>query len=392
VKILYFSPHPHINMAAPSGPGTHIREVIKGFENRGYKVIRFIAGGEELVNNSNSIQYKKRSWKKFIPKYIWETIKDFRLRQLDVELEKQLIQLIQKEKPDFIYERVYYLMGAGYRAAQKTNTKYCCEINAPYPEEKKIMNGNSWFGDQAISNEKKQILASHKIFVVSSALKTYLLEKAPINENKIIVTPNAVNPSYIDVTELEVSSIREKFKIPANSIVLGFVGSIFPYHGVDALIEAYFNLQKKHPLLKVLIVGDGEILTKLKERTSELGISDNVIFTGNIPHKEIYAYIKIMDITVMARSNWYGSPVKIFEYGIMNKCIIAPDVIPVRDVMENLKDGLLVENSISSLTDAISYFLQNPVFARSMAENFHQKVKSLYTWQQVSDTILEANQ
>ncbi|MEY3398003.1 MAG: hypothetical protein RL220_597, partial [Bacteroidota bacterium] len=47
MKILYYSPHPNLNLATPSGPGTHMREVIEALESQGHTVVRFIAGGEE---------------------------------------------------------------------------------------------------------------------------------------------------------------------------------------------------------------------------------------------------------------------------------------------------------------------------------------------------------
>lgn len=389
MKIIYLSPHPHINMAAPSGPGTHIREVIKGFEKSGHTVIKLIAGGTEL-NTSSSIVFKKRSWKKFIPNFLWETLRDFSLLRTDKNLESQLIALIQKEKPDMIYERAYYLMGAGFRAAQATGVRYSCEINAPYPEEKAIMNGKSLLNQKARHNEVQQVKFAHRVFVVSTALKKYLEKNCGCEQRKIVVTPNAVNLAGIQLSDEKQEQIRKQFGILRSDQVIGFVGSIFAYHGVDVLIEAFARLvQDRQEPLKLLIVGDGEILNKLKERVSSLGISGQVSFTGNVAHHDVYNYIQIMNYTVMARSNWYGSPVKIFEYGALKKCVIAPEVVPVLDVMIDKKDGLLVKDNDGSLQDALLYLLDHPEDAQRMAESFYQKVISRHTWQQVSDTILE---
>ena len=136
MKILYFSPHPHINLAAPSGPGTHIREVIAGFEAQGHRVVRFIAGGEKLDSTTKKIDFKKRPWKKLIPSVIWETLRDIQMVRLDRQIEARLTEVIEAEKPDFIYERSCYGMGAGMRAAKKLGIRYVVEMNAPYPEEK----------------------------------------------------------------------------------------------------------------------------------------------------------------------------------------------------------------------------------------------------------------
>lgn len=390
MKILYFSPHPHVNMSAPSGPGTHIREVIRGFEQSGHQVIRLIAGGETLTG-SQAIQIKKRSWKKFIPQYIWQSLKDYSLLRFDRNLESQLREIIQREKPDAIYERAYYLMGAGYRAAQQYGIPYYCEINAPYPEEKAEMNGRSIFHRKSEENERLQVKAAKKVFVVSSALSKYISSRVEGSEGKLIVTPNAVNPGHIQLDEHKVKSIRQQLNAGAEDTVIGFVGSIFPYHGVDLLITTFSSLinnGQKH--LRLLIVGDGEILNQLKETVKQSSLDHQVLFTGNIPHREVYNYIEAMDIAVMARSNWYGSPVKIFEYGIMNKGIIAPDVIPVRDVMTDKIHGLLIPDNEEALKSALLQMTQDKNATKNMAQNFCNKVKEQHTWQHVSDLILEA--
>ncbi len=378
-------------MSAPSGPGTHIREVIAGFEAHGNNVIRLIAGGETLQARDSTIQIKRRSWKRFIPAYVWQTARDLMLRRLDKKQESQLLEIIEKEQPDVVYERCYYLMGAGHRASKKARVKYCCEMNAPYPEEKKAMNGSSLFQTLAIKNERIQLETAYKVFVVSSALKQYVCNKVSGAESKTIVVPNAVNPDHIKISLQEKQKLRKSLGVSDRSLVLGFVGSIFPYHGVDALIEIFPGLIREYRRdLHLIIVGDGEILSQLKARVLELGIESSVSFTGNVPHKQVYQYIDLMDITVMARSNWYGSPVKIFEYGIMKKCIIAPNVIPVRDVMTHLEDGLLVEDSLDSLRSALMHLLSDKDLREKLASNFHQKVVEKHTWLKVSETILSS--
>jgi glycosyltransferase involved in cell wall biosynthesis len=393
VKILYFSPHPHINMAAPSGPGTHIREVIAGFEAHGHEVVKFIAGGETLHAAGREIQIKQRSWKKLIPKFVWQTARDYMLQRLDRHQEQQLLQMIEKEKPDVIYERCYYMMGAGYRAAVKSGVRYCVEMNAPYPEEKKAMNGASLYDGYAIRNERKQLNAAYKVFVVSTALKKYAEEKIGGSAKKVVVVPNAVNPAHVNTSEEKQAMLKQQLGISRQALVLGFVGSIFPYHGVDALIEvfAWLTANQSSPM-HLVIVGDGEILSALKARTIELRLDSKVSFTGNVPHQEVYHYIGLMDITIMARSNWYGSPVKIFEYGIMQKCIVAPDVIPVRDVMIDGTDGILIPDSQEALRNALMQLIGDEALRNKMAASFHRKVASKHTWYKVSENILNEMQ
>jgi glycosyltransferase involved in cell wall biosynthesis len=385
MKIIYYSPHPNLNLSSPSGPGTHMREVIKGFENQGHEVIPCILGGTE--ETGLEIEYAEGGFKKFIkkllPESIWQTAKDIRLRRFDKYAREQLKAIVDKENPDMIYERGYYLMTSGVEVAKEEGVAHAIELNAPYPEEKVQMEGASMFVSLAHEKEKVQVTETDLVVVVSSALKTYLADKHEIDNEKILVTPNAVNPEKFR----GVASGKAQFS--EEHTVIGFVGSIFPYHGVDMLIQGFAELSEKNENLRLLIVGDGYVLSSLKQLAEELRVSDKVIFTGNVAYHEVYTLIAEMDICVMATSNWYGSPVKIFEYGIMNKAIIAPDNIPVKDVMVHEEDGLLCEASRISLTNGLRRLIQDSELRLRLASNFHDKVLKEHTWTQVSERILK---
>lgn len=392
MKIVYFSPHPNINLAAPSGPGTHMREVIAAFEEQGHEVVRFIQGGEKFNTTDTRINFKKRSWKKFIPSLIWETLRDIQMIRLDKQIENRLIAFLLQEKPDLIYERSCYGMGAGIRAAEKLGIRYVVEMNAPYPEEKALMQGKSLLQEIGNRHEKKQVLQAHRTIVVSTAMKSYLMQKTLVCTDKILVVANAVNPTHIHFNPTRQAHIRESYGFTSYHTVFGFVGSIFPYHGVDIMIESFAILEKEYIDARMLIVGDGEILPQLKERVAQLNLEGKIWFTGNVPHSEVYDYLSVMDVTVMARSNWYGSPVKIFEYGAMQKAIIAPRVIPVEDVMKNEIDGILIDDDEKELTNSMRFMLNNPQERHRLAATFHDKVMREHTWKRVAEQILDSCQ
>ena len=197
--------------------------------------------------------------------------------------------------------------------------------------------------------------------------------------------PNAVNPSNVDIDKSVVNKLMEKLNISSTATVLGFVGSIFPYHGLDRLIKGFDIVRNKlnDREIHLLIVGDGETLPELKSYALNNQIQ-NIKFKGNIPHKEVYQYIDLMDITIMAKSNWYGSPVKIFEYGIMKKPIIAPDTVPVRDVIKDGVDGVIVKDNLEDFVSKLENLINDKDYRDKIASNFYRKVQAEYTWQQVA--------
>ena len=390
MKILYYSSHPNLYLKATTGYGTHMREMIGAFRRQGHEVLPVIMGDQKSNNEVHSSTAKlsfKKIIKKIFPLYFWKSLKDYQLIKFDLMAGQVLEQQIVTFKPDLIYERGTYLQLSGIKMAAKFSLKHYLELNAPFVEESASFEGSAtFFKERAFHAEREQIAKTDKALLVSSALQNYYSSKYKISDSKMLVTPNCVHPDSVRLNSELKDELIAKYNLKGKKII-GFVGSIFPYHGVDLLINAFRELQDLYSDLLLVIVGDGALLPQLKVYAESMGTQ--VIFTGPVAHNEIYTYIDIMDITVMAQSNWYGSPVKIFEYGAMGKAIIAPDTVPVRDVMVDGVDGLLVKPEVLGLKNAISKILIDPEIGIRMGENFKNKVFANYTWDAIAAKILD---
>lgn len=393
MKILYYSPHPLLNLSGKAGYGTHMREMIAAFRGLGHDVLPVINGGTEITENSEPgqtiVSSAKKLLKSIVPRFIWRSIKDYQLLRFDKKAGIILEKKVQEYQPDLIYERGYYMQTSGVNTAKKYKVRHYMEINAPYLEEnKEFEEAPTLLTKIARKRERKQIAWPDKVLVVSSALKDYFTNKIKETDpNKIIVVPNCVNLDKIQVDPFKKSGIQKKYALE-NHIVIGFVGSIFPYHGVDILIDAFDTINKKNKQTKLLIVGDGLTAPQLKRYSQTLASSNNIIFTGNVNHSDVFSYIDTMDIAVLADTKWYCSPIKIFEYGALSKAIIAPDTKAIRDVMTNKEDGLLIESGAAFLVSALSNLIEDKALREKIAVNFNKKIINHYTWGKAAEYIL----
>jgi glycosyltransferase involved in cell wall biosynthesis len=299
-------------------------------------------------------------------------------------------EIMLREKPDLIYERISYMSTAVSEVANELGITHFSEFNAPYPQERVKLEGWSLTLFLARRAERKQLALTTKAFTVSSILKKHLAKVSGVDAQKIVVTPNAVNPEKFKPSEEKQSQLRAKWNLDSAAQIVGFVGSIFPYHGVDLLIDAFLLEKEKNAnSLKLMVVGDGETLPSLRERIQGNRFQSDIVFTGNVPYAEVADYLALMDIAVMARSDWYMSPVKIFEYGLMKKAIVAQNTSPINDVMEHKVHGWVADSSVKGLHEGISFLLHHPAEARAMAEAFHAKVLRMHTWDEVGKQILK---
>lgn len=394
MHIIYYSPHPTHDIVSEVGYATHQREVINALRQAGHTVVPVIMGGTELsnLNPLTSGDYKPSPLKKFmkslIPRVLWTTFNNLKLRKHDKIAGLKLEAAIQTRQPDLLYERSEYLQDSGAICAEKYGLKYFLEVNAPFVEEMKSFEGKSLLEKKAHQIEKFKLDRATKVIAVSSALADFLTTQYQCNSAKIFVQPNCINPSKIHTEADEIETLKSKFNLN-DKFIFGFVGSIFPYHGVDMLIQAFSKVHDKINGSVLMIVGDGTVVEDLKRLAVELGIASKVIFTGKVPHSKVFNYMSVMDVCIMAKSNWYGSPVKVFEYGLMIKPIIAPNTSPIRDVMENGKDALIIDDNVEELSDAMLKLFENKKLAADLATHFNNKVMSSYNWSHAAKNIIE---
>jgi glycosyltransferase involved in cell wall biosynthesis len=387
MKILFYSPHPTLYLEAPTGYGSHMRGMIRGFQEEGYTVEVLVMGKSPAQNSSNLQSTGLKSFvKMFIPKILWRTLKEFQQIQFDKYASKELQKAIAFHRPDIVYERSAWMSNGSVKVLSNFNIKHVVEINAPFEEEVRSFEKARSFLDSTGKNKLKKLLQSASLVLpVTSSLQTYLVDRYQLSAGKCVVVPNAIEEAEIKIKESSVAAINKQFNL-SEVTVLGFVGSIFPYHGVDRLIRGVSKLN--YTDISILIVGDGYLIPKLKKLAEELGISTRVHFTGSVPKEDIYNYISAMDILTLPNTEWYCSPVKLFEYGAFGKTILAVNEAGVSDVMST-DEGLLFDNNDSAFQDALLAAITDVDALKIKAQNFQQKVLEKHTWRANAQKVIQ---
>jgi glycosyltransferase involved in cell wall biosynthesis len=390
MKILYYSPHPHLNLSDPAGYGTHMREMIKAFRALGHEVELVIMGGTapRVAAETPKPSLIKSIAKRFIPTRRWQTLKDKQLIEFDDDAYDQLLDRIKAYQPDFVYERGNYMQVSGVNAANRNGVMHFLELNSPYVEEKLELEGESNMLDEARKKEAWQLKKSDHVVVVSSSLKEYFMHEHHVFSGKISVIPNAIDPEKVNPGTDKIAAVKSKYGLEGKP-VLGWVGSIQPWHGVETLIDAFAELAEKQTEIQLLIVGSGETIAEMQAKAGAKSCANRIHFTGYLPHQEVFAHIGAMDICILPNTKWYCSPIKIFEYGIMEKAIIASNHAAVLDVMDPGLDGLVIEPSQEALVEAMEKLVNDTDLREKIAQTFARKVKLEHTWEANARRVLD---
>ena len=148
------------------------------------------------------------------------------------------------------------------------------------------------------------------------------------------------------------SRVRAELRLEESEKYVCFVGNLAAWQGVEFLIYAAPLILEKCPDVRFLVVGDGAMKNKLLEITSELGLSDKIIFTGRVPYESVPLYINAADVCVApfikGRNAKIGlSALKTYEYLACGKPIVASSIPGVKDLIELSGGGYLCRSGES---------------------------------------------
>jgi len=227
-----------------------------------------------------------------------------------------------------------------------------------------------------------------KIIVLSKSDEEYVLSFG-IKPNKIEVIPNAIDHfryrEIINDINFETEFIK-RYKL-SNRIKFLYVGQIIERKGLIYLLNAINLLKEKkyfHDLLFIMI-GNGELLKKLKEDAEKLQIKDNIIFTGTISEKELCNFYYFSDFFILPSLS-EGLPTTILEAMFFNLPVISTNIPGIRDHFLD-KCYLVPPADDMAIVHGIDFMLNNPDYSLSLSKKGKKYICNNYVWNSVAKKI-----
>ena len=139
--------------------------------------------------------------------------------------------------------------------------------------------------------------AADAVIAVSECTKRDAIRLYGVDESKIRVIYEGVNPRFRPATPEAISAVRQKHGLPEHFILS--VGTIEPRKNLDTLLEAYCALRHRETQCKLVIVGKkGWLYHGFFRRLRELGLEDEVIFPGFVPDEDLPALYSAADLFI----------------------------------------------------------------------------------------------
>ena len=222
----------------------------------------------------------------------------------------------------------------------------------------------------------KLLRRSDKITAVSNGVAQEL-RGYELNPNDVIVIGNGVDETVFVPRQ---NNSEHRYIL--------YTGRLTFRKGLFDLVECGKYICSKYPDVKCIIVGKGELLSKLKARVEKLDLKDKFIFTGFVDRENLIKLYQNATIFVLP-SHYEGLPTTLLEAMSCELPVVATNIRGIVDTIENGKEGILIPTkSPSGMVSAISMLLDDDALRKKLGKAGRKTIEEGYTWDIVSDKMI----
>ena len=220
-------------------------------------------------------------------------------------------------------------------------------------------------------------------------MKTWAEEMGAKN---VIVIPQGVDTNIMKNLPKD-KELQKKYNINDNDKVVMYLGSILSHSGLDVIFNNMGKILKDIPEFRLLVVGDGPDLERLKQQSKQLGIYEKIIFTGFVPYKEVPRFCSLADLCInpFRMDGKYAfndklTPVKFFDFLSCGKPVLAT---PLQGTLYDFpkESNTIIYESLDLFTGKMIELLKNDSLDE-VGQRGREFVGKNFTWDSVTRRML----
>lgn len=218
----------------------------------------------------------------------------------------------------------------------------------------------SWFGNSFLFDyAKPEQIRKRRHFTIHNAVDIVSLDK--------------IRAKQLPVVEEVSSHLKGKF-------IIGSVSRLSPEKGIDILFKAFAEVHKNMNNTHLLVVGEGNQQTILKELADRLNLSHAITWTGSVSHDEAIGFLRLMDVVVVP-SRYEGFGLSAIEAMACSKTVVASHVDGLVEIIQDGVNGFLIASEdVNSFADCIIALAKDEKKRKSIGAAAKRCVEEKYTY------------
>lgn len=296
-------------------------------------------------------------------------------------LARELDKLHRRWRIDAVYERYSLWSHAGAAFARGMRLPHLLEVNAPLRQEQARYRALE--NDRLAADLEGYLFRSADYVLVPSAeLRPYVVAHGA-RPGAARVVANAADPRLFASAPAA----------PHEGFVIGFLGTLKPWHGLTHLIRAFVRLRRLSPEYRLLIAGDGPERSQLTRLLRRHGLGRAATFTGEVAHAEVPAVLAQMDVAVAPYPplrGFYFSPLKVFEYMAAGVPVVASDIGQIGATLRHGETALLHRpGAVDEMVAQIERLRRQPLLRTRLQRAARALVRRRFTWERNAEKVLQ---
>ncbi|MBI5632851.1 MAG: glycosyltransferase [Nitrospirae bacterium] len=268
---------------------------------------------------------------------------DMNAKESRLAIIQHLVRLLKSEQPQILHCHKHKTTALGTVAAIFSRTPYVVShvhgMNRTRTLLTRLIN---W------------LLLRHTSLIVgvSERVRTDILSTNwGLAREKVVTLWNGIDIAPANALSLNRKLARKKMDVSESEFVFGSVGRLARTKGHEYLLASFSKIRENCPDARVVIIGDGPLRRDLEDQARELGISQNVLFTGF--RSDVLELLPGFDIFVLP-SIAEGLSLALLEAMASKLPVIASDVGGIPEVFGNEEIGRLIPSGdIAALGSAL---------------------------------------
>lgn len=337
MRIAYALLDPGIGVFGTKGASVHVQEVIRALRADGHEVTVFCTRtNDDIPADLADLEVRRHR----LPKGTGAE-----REQAVAAASAAIAEEIAAGGFDLVYERYSLFSDTVARlsnpaepladgAALVSSIPSILEVNAPLIAEQR-QHRSLVDESAALAATLRQLHGATVISCVSEAVAEWTLDEGA-DPARVVVTPNGVNTRRITPGDRAVAA-----PAPDAPVIVGFVGTLKPWHGTDLLLRALARTKQN---LRLDICGTGPQQEELEALAAELGIEERVRFLGAVAPEQVPEILHGLDIATAPypAGEHYFSPLKVYEYLAAGLPTIASAIGTIPELLGHGELGVLV--------------------------------------------------
>jgi glycosyltransferase involved in cell wall biosynthesis len=232
------------------------------------------------------------------------------------------------------------------------------------------------------------IKRANMVLTISENSKKELISDLGVSEDKIRVTYMAADKMFKPIKDQDkLQTVREKYNLPEKYIL--YVGTLEPRKNITVIIEAIHALKRNHGIEHKLVIAGkkGWLYDKIFQRVVELGLENDVVFTGFVADEDLPALFNMASLFVFP-SLYEGFGIPPLEAMACGVPVITSDSSSLPEVVKGV-GIMLAPTDIKAWIEAMHSVLTKPELANDMSTKGLERAK-LFSWEKTALQTHEA--